>query len=156
MGIKPGAFGMPLSRGARLEPGRGKMIQVDENQYTGVGQIYAVGDVAGLFYGSFQTNGGGRWQPGDHRPSASSEGGEEDVWQWAVYAAGLLLDSDFRLFLCQDKAVKPFTVPPGCGFSELNLTQLFERWTIPEIAWAGVNQQEAEAQGLHFGVVQAS
>lgn len=28
-------------------PGRGKMIQVDENQYTGVGKIYAVGDVAG-------------------------------------------------------------------------------------------------------------
>ena len=29
------------------------------------------------------------------------------------------------------------------------------RWTIPEISWAGVNQQEAEAQGLNFGVVQA-
>ena len=28
-------------------PGRGKMVQVDENQYTGVGKIYAVGDVAG-------------------------------------------------------------------------------------------------------------
>ena len=27
--------------------GRGKMIQVDETQYTGVGKIYAVGDVAG-------------------------------------------------------------------------------------------------------------
>ena len=27
--------------------GRGKMIQVDENHYTGVGKIYAVGDVAG-------------------------------------------------------------------------------------------------------------
>ena len=27
--------------------GRGKMIQVDENHYTGVGKVYAVGDVAG-------------------------------------------------------------------------------------------------------------
>lgn len=30
-----------------VQLGRGQMIQVDENQHTGVGQIYAVGDCAG-------------------------------------------------------------------------------------------------------------
>lgn len=30
-----------------------------------------------------------------------------------------------------------------------------QRWTIPEISWAGVNQQEADARGLKYGVVQA-
>ena len=43
-----------------------------------------------------------------------------------------------------------------CFLENNSLCEGLPRWTIPEISWAGVNQQEAEAQGLHFGVVQAA
>ncbi|CAK9102028.1 Soluble pyridine nucleotide transhydrogenase (STH) (NAD(P)(+) transhydrogenase [B-specific]) [Durusdinium trenchii] len=102
--------GLQLER-IGIKIGRGKMIQVDENQYTGVGKIYAVGDVAG---GNLATIGQAQ----------------------AVRAVRKMFGSG--QYTLQDKAVKPYTV-----------------WTIPEISWAGVNQQEAEAQGLNFGVVQA-
>eukprot|EP00439_Symbiodinium_sp_Y106_P081953 s6_g21.t1 len=91
--------------------GRGKMIQVDENQHTGVANIYAVGDVAG---GNLATIGQAQ----------------------AVRAVRRVFGSG--QFTLVDKAVKPFTV-----------------WTIPEISWAGLNEQEAEQKKLNFGVVRA-
>lgn len=91
--------------------GRGKMIQVDENQHTGVANIYAVGDVAG---GNLATIGQAQ----------------------AVRAVRRVFGSG--QFTLVDKAVKPFTV-----------------WTIPEISWAGLNEQEAEQKNLNFGVVRA-
>lgn len=94
-----------------IKTGRGKMIQVDENHYTGVGKIYAVGDVAG---GNLATVGQAQ----------------------AVRAVRKMFGSG--QYTLQDKAVKPYTV-----------------WTIPEIAWAGLNQQEADTKGLKYGVVQA-
>eukprot|EP00434_Breviolum_minutum_P013983 symbB.v1.2.012331.t1/scaffold840.1/size211989/2 len=94
-----------------IKTGRGKMLQVDENQYTGVGKIYAVGDVAG---GNLATIGQAQ----------------------AVRAVRKMFGSG--QYTLKDKAVKPYTV-----------------WTIPEISWAGVNQQEADARGLKYGVVQA-
>ena len=139
------------------------MIQVDENQYTGVGKIYAVGDVAGGFLLLPVSVEFGlrfcRWQLGHHWSSTSGEGGAKNVWKWTIHSAGggkfqflklfffikhLRVSSNIHGFhskkivvMCEDKAVKPYTV-----------------WTIPEISWAGINQQEADAQGLKYGVVQ--
>ncbi|CAJ1374615.1 unnamed protein product, partial [Effrenium voratum] len=89
--------------------GRGKMIQVDENQYTGVGNIYAVGDVAG---GNLATVG----------------------TQQAVRAVRKMFGSG--QYSLKDKEAKPYVV-----------------WTIPEVAWVGLNEQEASSRNLDFGAV---
>ncbi|CAJ1354082.1 unnamed protein product [Effrenium voratum] len=78
-----------------VKTGRAQMIEVDGNQWTGVANIYAVGDVAG---GNLATIG-------------------------------------------QAQAVRA-------------VRRIFG-WTIPEIAWAGLNEQEAKEKGLNFGIVQA-
>eukprot|EP00439_Symbiodinium_sp_Y106_P079609 s6_g18.t1 len=92
-----------------VKTGRGKMIQVDENQYTGVANIYAVGDVAG---GNLATIGQAQ----------------------AVRAVRKMFGSG--QYTLKDKEAKPYIV-----------------WTIPEVAWVGLNEQEAEAKGLNFGLV---
>ncbi|CAE7695915.1 lpdA, partial [Symbiodinium sp. CCMP2456] len=92
-----------------VKTGRGKMIQVDENQYTGVANIYAVGDVAG---GNLATVGQAQ----------------------AVRAVRKMFGSG--QYTLKDKEAKPYIV-----------------WTIPEVAWVGLNEQEAEAKGLNFGLV---
>eukprot|EP00913_Durusdinium_trenchii_P011216 g10533.t1 len=89
--------------------GRGRMIQVDENQHTGVGHIYAVGDCAG---GNLATVGQAQ----------------------AVRAVRKLFGSG--IYTLKDKEADPYIV-----------------WTIPEVAWVGLNEQEAQAKDLDFGVV---
>lgn len=89
--------------------GRGKMIRVDENQYTGVGQIFAVGDCAG---GNLATLGQAQ----------------------AVRAVRKMFGSG--MYTLKDKEAKPYIV-----------------WTIPEVAWVGLNEQEAQQKELDFGVV---
>jgi len=93
-----------------LKVGRGSFVQVDENGYTGVGKIYAVGDVVG---GSLATVG----QAQAVRAIR------------ACYGSGMLK---------QEKGVrcKPFGV-----------------WTIPELAWAGLNEDQATKEGIPFGTV---
>eukprot|EP00931_Biecheleriopsis_adriatica_P024378 TRINITY_DN15208_c0_g2_i1.p1 TRINITY_DN15208_c0_g2~~TRINITY_DN15208_c0_g2_i1.p1 ORF type:complete len:1092 (+),score=239.18 TRINITY_DN15208_c0_g2_i1:40-3315(+) len=92
-----------------VKTGRGNMIQVDENQYTGVGNIYAAGDVAAANLATI-----GQAQ--------------------AVRAVRKMFGSG--QFTLKDKEVKPFVV-----------------WTIPEIAWVGLNESEAKGNNLDYQAV---
>eukprot|EP00434_Breviolum_minutum_P031714 symbB.v1.2.028047.t1/scaffold2930.1/size66988/4 len=103
------ALGMFNAEAVGVKLGRGKMIQVDENQYAGAGQIYAVGDCAG---GNLATLGQAQ----------------------AVRAVRKMFGSG--MYTLKDKEAKPYIV-----------------WTIPEVAWVGLNEQEAQQKELDFGVV---
>eukprot|EP00930_Biecheleria_cincta_P053224 TRINITY_DN3861_c0_g1_i1.p1 TRINITY_DN3861_c0_g1~~TRINITY_DN3861_c0_g1_i1.p1 ORF type:complete len:627 (+),score=112.76 TRINITY_DN3861_c0_g1_i1:125-2005(+) len=92
-----------------IKPGRGNMIAVDDNQHTGVGNIYAAGDVVG---GNLATVG---------------------ISQAARAVRKMFGSNQYSL---KDREIKPFVV-----------------WSIPEVAWAGVNEQEAATKELNFGVV---
>lgn len=91
-----------------LKYGRGKCVQVDENGWTGVGKIYAVGDIAGS---SLATVG----QAAAVRAVRS------------VFGTGYMKGEKV-------KTVKPSGV-----------------WTIPEMAWAGITEEEAMKAGLNYG-----
>lgn len=88
---------------------RGKLIEVDDNGYTGVGKIYAVGDVA---TGSMGLATMGQCQA-ERAVRALLGGGE----------AG------------NSPSVKPSAI-----------------WTIPELAWAGITEEEATKRGLDVGI----
>merc|ERR1712190_362141 len=93
-----------------LKIGRGKFVQVNHDGYTGVGKVYAVGDVAG---GNLATIGEAQ----------------------AMRAVRLCFGSGMAAHET-GKAAKPFGV-----------------WTIPELAWAGINEQEAAKNGINYASV---
>lgn len=92
-----------------LKFGRGKTIQVDENGWTGVGRVYAVGDVAGS---SLATVGQALAVRAVRSTFGTGNMSKEKV-----------------------KGVKPSGV-----------------WTIPEMAWAGITEEDALKGNLHYGI----
>jgi len=95
-------------KGLKINP-RGKLIEVDENGYTGVAKVYAVGDVA------------------------TGSMGLATMGQNQAIRAVRALFSGAKI--SKDAAVKPSVI-----------------WTIPELAWAGMTEEQAKAQGVNYGV----
>jgi len=102
--------GLGLENLPEIKVGRCAFIQADENGFTGVGQIYAVGDVVG---GNLATIG----QAQAVRAIRT------------VYGSGMITTE-------RGTTAKPFGI-----------------WTIPEIAWAGITEEKAKADGINFGTV---
>jgi len=101
-------LGLNILEKEGLKFGRGKTIQVDENGWTGVGRIYAVGDVAG---------------------SSLATVGQALAVRAVRSTFGTGHMSSEKI-----KSVKPSGV-----------------WTIPEIAWAGITEEDAVKEGLPYG-----
>mmetsp|Transcript_31544 Transcript_31544/g.90461 ORF Transcript_31544/g.90461 Transcript_31544/m.90461 type:complete len:1252 (+) Transcript_31544:132-3887(+) len=97
-----------IDKGLKINP-RGKLIEVDENGYTGAGKVYAVGDVA--------TGSMGLATMGQNQ---------------AARAVRALFSG---LKISKSAPVKPSAI-----------------WTIPELAWAGMTEEQAKAQDLNYGV----
>merc|ERR1712072_1500312 len=91
-----------------LKIGRGKMVAVDENGWTGCGRIYAVGDVAGA---NLATAGQAQALRAVRTMFGSGKISGEKLIQY-----------------------KPSGV-----------------WTIPELAWVGLTEEEAEKASFNYG-----
>jgi len=100
--------GLGLEAIEGLKIGRGKCVEVDDYGWTGVGNVYACGDVAG----------GGLATIGEATAIRAIR---------KCFGSGKVTDS-------RRKEVKPFGI-----------------WTLPEIAWAGMNEQEAVKGNINFG-----
>jgi len=95
-----------------LKVGRGKFLEVDENGWTGVAQIYAAGDVAGA--------------------NLASTGQAQALRAMrSLFGSGMVATEKV-------KAHKPMGV-----------------WTIPEIGWAGLTEEEAVQKGFNTGTATA-
>jgi len=94
---------------------RGKLIEVDDNGWTGFAKVYAAGDCA--------TGSMGLATMGTAQGTRAAR---------AMFTQAAFVSTEKK------KDVKPFGV-----------------WTIPEIAWAGISEQQAIKQGKNFGVTKA-